>query len=166
MQIEDVTLIGSNLVLSTDAEVDEAENRLSITFPAGYREYVTRLGEGVLGGCYIRIYPPNRILEGTNCLEEWRQRITQFWFWDDGHDVLSKQKALECVIIGDTLSGDELVVHPCDPNKIYVLPRNSESIFVAGSGLLPAIDWLCSSGTLTEAFQEREFEPFDSRSEE
>jgi hypothetical protein len=28
---------------------------------------------------------------------------------------------------------------------------------------MPAIEWLCSSGTLTEPFVEREFEPFDSR---
>jgi hypothetical protein len=34
---------------------------------------------------------------------------------------------------------------------------------VAGNGLAQAIEWLCSSNILTEAFTERDFEPFDSR---
>src|SRR5262249_17740167 len=77
--------------------------------------------------------------------------------------VLTKTQALESVIIGDTLDGDELIVHPGNPERIYVLPRHSEKIYVAGDGLLAAIEWLCTSGTLTEQFPERNFEPFDSQ---
>ncbi len=77
--------------------------------------------------------------------------------------MLSKEQALQSVIIGDTVDGDELIVHPDNPDRIYVLPRNSEDIYVAGDGLPAAIEWLCGSGTLTEAFSERNFEPFDSR---
>jgi hypothetical protein len=160
---ENVTVVSGPLVLSPPAEVDAAEAQLGIRFPTGYREYVTRFGEGVLGGSYIRIYPPRRILSGLNNLAEWRQRIDQFWFWDDGRDVLTKPQALESVIIGDTLDGDELIVHPSNPERVYVLPRNSETIYVAGDGLPAVIEWLCGSGTLTEAFSERDFEPFDSR---
>ena len=47
---ENITVIGSPLVLSTPAEVDAAEAHLGIRFPTGYREYVTKFGEGVLGG--------------------------------------------------------------------------------------------------------------------
>src|SRR5215510_2865555 len=47
---ENITVIGSPLVLSTPAEVDTAQAHLGIRFPTGYREYVTKLGEGVLGG--------------------------------------------------------------------------------------------------------------------
>ena len=61
------------------------------------------------------------------------------------------------------MDGDELIIHPKDPERIYILPRHQEIVLIAGDGLLSAIDWLCSSGTLTEAFAEREFEPFDSR---
>lgn len=160
---ENLRVVGGPLVLSTDGEVDRAEAHCGIRFPSGYREFVTRFGEGLLGGSYIRIYPPRRILGGENNLFEWRKRIDEYWFWDAGHDVLTKAQALESVIIGDTLDGDEMVVHPRDTERIYVLPRNSESIFVAGPGLAAAIEWLCSSGTLTEAFADRDFEPFDSR---
>ncbi len=165
MTLDDITVRGGPLVLSAPAEVDEAEARLGIRFPRDYREYVTRFGEGILGGTYVRVYPPRRIIDGPDNLDEWRQRIDEYWFWDDGAAVLTKPKALECVIIGDTFDGDELIVHPGEPDRIYILPRHSEDIFAVDGGLLPALDWLCNSGTLTEPFEERDFEPFDSRDE-
>ena len=51
---EKVTVVGGHLVLSPPVEVDAAEAQLGIRFPAGYREYVTQFGEGVLGGSYVR----------------------------------------------------------------------------------------------------------------
>jgi len=155
----------ARLFLSPESEVDQAEQVLGMRFPPGYREYVTRFGEVFLGGTYVRIYPPRRILSGDNNNAEWRARIAQYWFWDDGKDVLTKARALECVIIGDTFDGDELIVHPDQPGTIYVLPRHSEHIHVAGHGFFEAIEWLCSAGILTEAFQDRIFDPFDSREE-
>lgn len=163
LSLDDIKVVGGPLDLSSDQEVDAAEAKLGIPFPAGYREFVTRFGEGVLGGYYVRVYPPRRILSGSNNLQEWRERIDLYWFWDAGKDVLSKQQALESIIIGDTLDGDELLVHPSNPQRVYVLPRHSENIYVAGDGLLPALEWLCSSGTLTEPFAEREFEPFEKK---
>jgi hypothetical protein len=80
-----------------------------------------------------------------------------------GRDVLTKTQALESVIIGDTFDGDGMIVHPGDRERIYVLPRNSENIHVAGLGLAAAVEWLCGSGTLTEAFADRNFEPFNRR---
>lgn len=164
---EKISLISKDaqLFLSSESEVDKAETALGIRFPSGYREYVTRFGEGFLGGTYVRIYPPRRILCGINNNEVWRQRIEQYWFWDKGRGTLSKEVALESVIIGDTYDGDELVVHASNPERIYVLPRHSKDIHVAGEGLVEAIEWLCSSGVLTEAFDERIFDPFDSRAQ-
>ena len=163
MKLDAITVSGGPPILSTPAEFDEAEAHCDIRFPSGYRDYISRFGEGILGGNYVRIYPPRRIVGGANNVHEWRDRIKEYWFWDEGRDVLSQERALECVIVGDTVDGDELIVHPTTPERIYVLPRNSEKIFVAGDGLLPALEWLCSSGTLTEPFRERTFEPFDSR---
>ena len=120
MKLDDITVVGGPLVLSTTAEVDAAEAALGLRFPIGYREYVTRFGEGVLGGDYVRIYPPRRILGGSNNVQEWRRRVGAYWFWDAGRQVLTKAQALEGVIIGDTVDGDELLVHPSDPERIYV----------------------------------------------
>ena len=156
---ETVTVAGGPLVLSPPDEVDTAEMQLGIRFPSGYREYVTQFGEGVLGG-YIRIYPPRRILSGANNVAAWRRRIDQYWFWGGGSNALTKSEALEAVIIGDTLDGDELIVHPANSERIYILPRQSEEIYLAGDSLPTAIEWLCTSGAPTEPFTERNFEPF------
>ncbi|OMG75099.1 SMI1/KNR4 family protein [Burkholderia ubonensis] len=61
------------------ADVSAAEEKLRTRFPKDYAEYITRFGEGVLGGDFVRIYPPRRILAE---LEDWRARIDQYWFWD------------------------------------------------------------------------------------
>lgn len=131
-------------------------------FPIGYREYVTRFGEGVLGSSYIRIYPPKRVVGER---QEWRKRVDEYLFWKPGWTGLTKEAAQNSTVIGDTVDGDELVTHPKNPNKIFVLPRNEERVLVAGKGLPAAIGWLCSSGVLTEAFKDRNFEPFEARPE-
>ena len=91
-------------------------------------------------------------------MEEWRNRITQYWFWDEGKEVLTKEEVLKSIRIGDTFDGDEIIFLN---NQYYILPRYSEMIYKAGNSLEETITWLCSSGVLTEAFSEREFEPFD-----
>lgn len=155
MRLADITIAGTPAV-PTESELDDLEGALGTRLPLGYREFMLACGEGTLGGAYIRIYPPWRI----QCeLAEWRSRITEYWFWDG----LPQQRGVEAVVVGDTLDGDELIFHPSEPDAIWVLPRNSEQASQIGTGLWEALEWLCSSGVLTEAFAERNFDPFDSR---
>lgn len=163
MKIEDVQVVNGQLVLATSEEVDAFASQFWINLPDGYHEYITRLGQGVLGSSFVRVYPPWQIEKE---LVEWRRRINKYWFWDAGCDLLPKDRALECVIIGDTTNGDELVFHPSRPNRLFILPGESEQIFEAGSNLLDAIEWIFSSGELIEPYEGREFEPFDSRNED
>jgi len=160
MDLKTIRVVGGPLVRATAADVADAESQLWITFPKGYREYVTTLGEGVLGGSFVRVYPPRRILHE---LAGWRDRVRKHWFWDKGRKLLPKERALEAVILGDTAGGDELVFHPGKPDRLFVLPREAEKVFEAGSDLLAAVEWMCDSGKLTKRFTERNFEPFDSR---
>jgi predicted DNA-binding WGR domain protein len=160
LDLTKVKILGKPLIQATDQQVDALEKNLGVTLPQGYREYVKTLGEGILGGTLVRVYGPGTIAKKLNA---WRKRIKQYWFWDQGSAVLTKQRALESVIIADTLQGDELLFHPEEPNRLFVLPRYKENIFVAGSTLLEAVEWMCGSGKLTRRFQEREFKPFESR---
>lgn len=162
MTLDDIKPTSPERYHNDPAAVDAAEKQLATRLPAGYREFIARFGEGILG-VYIRVYPPHRILEGDNSVVEWRKRIDEFWLWDEGEAVLPKAKALECVIVADTMDGDEVVFHPSEPGRLYVLPRNEEKVYFAGDGLLPAIKWLMTSGTLTDSIDDQTFEPFDSR---
>jgi hypothetical protein len=154
--LTDVRITGKPLVLATSTEVDALEAKLWITFPKGYREYVTELGEGVLGGDLVRIYPPWRIAKE---LDEWRGRIAKYWFWDKSRAVLPKERALECVILGDTTNGDEIVFHSSRPGTLFVLPRDTAKADVLTGDLWVAVDHLCKE------FTARDFVPFDSRKE-
>jgi hypothetical protein len=143
-----------------EAEVDAVEAALGARFPAGYREFITRFGRGLTGGL-IRIYSPADILSGSNSVKEWRARIDEYWFWDAGAGLLTKARALECVILGDTVGGDELVFHPAAPDRLYVLPREYGEIFLPGEGLEPALRWFFTAGILDTPFEDNSFEPFD-----
>lgn len=143
-------------------EIAAAESALNIQFPRDYDAYVSRLGEGTLAS-YVRVYPPSRILDGVNCVASWRERISEYWFWEEGVDFLDQDKALECVIFADTQDGDELIFHPSARNTIYVLPRYQERSFVVSSdGLESAIAWILNSGVLVSPIASRGFESFDS----
>ena len=161
LNLKDFQIAGKSLALAKRSEVDALESELWITFPKGYREYVTQLGQGSLSS-FVRVYPPWQIAKE---LTEWRRRIEKHWFWDAGRKLLPKPRAIECVIVGDTFSGDELVFHPCRPEALFVLSSESGRVFDAGPDLLTAVDWMCSSGKLTSRISELIFEPFDSRLE-
>ena len=159
MDFNRIYIIGGSCVLASDKEVKEAAAKLEVTFPIEYYEYITTLGEGSLGNL-VRVYPPWRIIAE---LDRWRDRIRQYWFWDEGIEVLTDEQAEESIVIADTLNGDELIFHPSQPNRMLVLPRHHDTIFEAGTGLFEAITWLCGSGNLGDPFEPLAFEPFDSR---
>jgi len=139
-------------------EIESAESKLGVSFPREYREFMIRYGEGFLAG-FIRVYPPERILSGSNGVAEWRERVDEFWCWDEGSDVLSKNRALECVIVADTYGGDEIIYHPSSPDTLYALPRHQSNIhIISRNGLIEAIDWIVSSGELSSPIHDRLFE--------
>ncbi len=149
------TVVGNQaLSTSSEEEIKHCQKKLNVNFEKDYVEYVTKYGAGILGGSFIRIYTPNAILD---TFDEWKERIEEYWFWDEGKDVLSKQEVLNSIIIGDTLDGDEIIFYN---NEYFILPHEEEMIYRIGKTLKESIEWLCSSGILTEPFDEREFEPF------
>lgn len=155
--VSDDNLSKIELFLTNVEDIELCEEKLNIEFDNDYKDYVLTYGNGILGGTYIRIYLPERI---TEILTEWRSRIDEYWFWDEGKTVLTKEDALSSVIIGDTFDGDEIILYK---NEYYILPRYSEMIYKLGQSLEEVVSWLCSAGILTEPFTEREFEPFDPK---
>ena len=119
-------------------EVNLIRAELQTELPTGYKKYVSALGEGKLASL-IRVYPPGKLISNTR---EFRQRISKHWFWTKSHDLLSKERALECVVVADTVNGDELIYHPSDTRKLFFLPRGGDDALVAGQGLLDALEWI------------------------
>ena len=154
MDISDVYLVTDRLSLVSASACEDAERQLGAPLPAGYADYMSRLGVGVYSG-FVRVYPPERIVaEHRDVRERWRE----YFFWDAGEAVLPKARVLESVIIADTLHGDELIAHPSAPDRLLVLPRESDMIFHAGDDVPEAVRWLCESGELTAPIAERYFE--------
>ncbi len=163
MNFDDITINGDRpLVLVSEADLEQLESHFWFSMPDGYRQFITRFGEGLLAESFIRIYPPWRI---SAELSAWRQRINRHWFWDDDIDALPKARASECVIIGDTLNGDELVFHPSRPQRLFVLSHDSDHVLIAGANLADSIEWMCRSHELVDPISSWDFDPFDSRVE-
>ncbi len=159
LDIDRVEIRGAPVVLVSDAEVDEMQDRLGIELPDGYRDYVTRLGEGRLN-VFVRVHPPWRIMAE---LDEHRGTMSAYWFWESGKVPFGQEEAMESIQIADTMDGDVIVFHPSDHKRIIVLPRHGDRLYVRGPDLLETINWVCSGGAIRRFGPLRYFEPFDSR---
>jgi hypothetical protein len=158
MRPADFKIVSQPLRAVDSMDIDKLETELWIKLPEGYADYMTTLGVGLLSG-FVRVYSPRQIRDG---LLDWRRRIARYWFWDESEDVLPKERAVECVIIADTINGDELVFHPQRPGTLFVMPIDGGAAVTIEGDLLAAVDWMCSSGELVEPIEEREFAPLES----
>ena len=156
MQLPDVRIVTAARRHPTAAEVLAVEHKLGLSLPNGYSEFITTLGAGILSQ-FIRVFPPARV---ESEVEEWRERIAKYWFWDEGKNLLTKEQALESVVFADTVAGDEYVVHPSGAGRILVLPRHSGQIYIAGGDLWNMVEWTLSAGVLCEPTFDLSFEAF------
>jgi hypothetical protein len=149
------------LTLATLDEVNALEVKLKVSFPKGYKEYVTTLGFGDYCS-YIRIDMPSKILSGY---KKYQQSLDEYLFWEMGEDILSKEKAIDSIKIGSTIDGDVIIFHPSNSHELFVLPRHDDMLHKIGSNLYEAIDWLCvyrdnpHSGNVGETHERRYFVP-------
>lgn len=160
MPFDDVHLVTPKRSTAAPGQVGDAERLLGTRFPAGYADFVTRFGEGTYSG-FVRVYPPGRI--AAEHRDEFQQRWGEYFLWEEGHDVLPRERVLESIIVADTLQGDELIFHPADPDRLFVLPHGDGRIFEAGTGLPAALSWLCDSGELTDPIGFTWFESWTGR---
>jgi hypothetical protein len=138
--LEDVYVVNpAQLRPSTADEVAALEAELGVRMPAGYAEYVQRLGDGALGH-FVRVYPPTRLATLSG---EWRERVQEYWFWGTAAAGVEPQSLQQGgVAIADTFDGDEVCFLPEDPDALFVLPRNDDDVVPVGPGLLSALQWL------------------------
>lgn len=135
---DDVYVVNpSDVRPATPDAVADLESALGTRMPAGYAEYVQRLGEGALGHLVV-VHPPATLARHTH---DWRERIQQYWFWDTasvGVEPGSIQQ--HGVAVADTFDGDELCFLPADPDALILLPRDDDVAVRLGPGLIDALE--------------------------
>ncbi len=134
------------LTLATSEEVEVVEAKLNLTFPEGYKEFVTTFGKGEYYGhnTAIRVEMPSEILSGYKDHQEF---LDEYWFWEESEGSLPKQKAIECIRICDTDVGDVVIFHPSNPTELFALPHEDDLSYRIGNNLYEAFDWLVAKGS-------------------
>jgi hypothetical protein len=148
---DDVIVVSRQRQLTSTDEVAALERDLGVTMPPGYAEFVAMLGEGTYCDS-LQVKSPatvRRDLPGA------RERWADYWFWDEG--LLTQEDATGAVLVADTDTGDEMVVHPRLPGRILVLPRDSDDVVDAGGSLEDLLDWYCTSGLVANPVDVRWF---------
>jgi Domain of unknown function (DUF4259)/SMI1 / KNR4 family (SUKH-1) len=110
-------------------ELLEIESQLGFSFPEDYRAFITILGAGETSIC-IRAFSPK---DAKNRGDETRERLVDYWFWTDSSDILTKERALECLPFFDSYVGDDIIFHPDEPDRWFILPHEATHIYVVSS---------------------------------
>jgi hypothetical protein len=84
---------------------------------------MTVLGAGEV--CCIRADLPDK-----KSIAETRKLLSEYWFWTKNPDILTQERAIECVPFFDTDVGDTIIFHPQDPNRWYILVYESDTVSV------------------------------------
>jgi hypothetical protein len=154
---DNVYLVKDKLETVPESEVLDLEKSLNIKTPAGYLEFITKLGIGEYCGL-IRIYEPAKILQDY---KEAQKRWKEYYFWDRGETVLPKEKVLQSIVFGDSIDSDEIIYFPEQPNRLFVLPRQDNTIYWIEGCFANLMDWQSEDGAVRERSPE-EIESFAS----
>jgi len=103
--------------VATD-ELTNIEHTYGITLPPPYVAFLTRYGPGTYCGLLIIEMPDPQLLQSYTDYE--------LWTHDDNCPITAQQLG-ECVVIGSSIDGDFLAIHPQVEGLMW-LPRHSEII--------------------------------------
>ncbi len=123
---EGVYLVTDELDRATHAEVDDLERTLGFRMPAGYREYITTLGEGDY--CDIlRVHPPKRILAELGSMRPFTSRFGYRWHRSEVTEI----DVAGSVRFAATSNADVYAAHQCSPDRIICVPNDGGNPIVA-----------------------------------
>ena len=133
-------LVARRGVELSDAESLAALEGLVGPLPEGYGPFVSRFGAAEVED-FVRVYPPSSIVED---LGAFRERWSEYWFWEsDDRSAPSQAIASQIVIVADSFDGDEVVFVEGSPERLWLLPRNSDEAVPIGSTFDQAIAFVC-----------------------
>lgn len=119
----------------TAERVADFEQRMRIILPADHREFLERFGEGIVFN-HFRIFGLDKIESEAHTFQT---RWQSFFLWDAPDSALRQEQMENCVIIGDTFNGDELVVSRDYPGEVFYFPQDEHRIVRMSSSLESAL---------------------------
>jgi len=160
--VESGRLKAVKLITATIKDVEDVEAKLNVSFPQGYKEYVTHFGLGQYCN-YITVEMPNEILSGY---KEYQNLLEEHYSWEIGTKIITKERVFESIKIAYTEDNDVIIFHPSNPRELIVLPNIDDMLYICGTNLYEAIDWLCVSrqsdtGSVGETHEQRYFVPWN-----
>jgi hypothetical protein len=151
----DFYMVQDDLERWTGADADAAEATLGVQLPDGYGELMTTLGKGVISGV-LRVFSPAEL---ENQQRFFRELIQQYWFFEEPDEALTRDYALESIMVAESLDGDQVIFHP-GTRRLHVLPRDDEHTYAMGSDMWDVVAWYQDSGVLWRPRPFRYFESF------
>ncbi len=130
-----------NFDLSRCLRLDELKEELNASLPE-YEDFVMKYGGSEIADM-IRVYAPDDVL--YRC-EEFRERVEQYFLWDNDDSALSEEELQECFPLADTNNGDEFVFKTGEKSGIYCLPQDDYTIYSVGKDLQDIVDFAMFSG--------------------
>lgn len=111
-------------------DLSEVESKLKFLFPEDYRNFITRFG---IGETNLSIRTLSPLYISNNYLSKMRNRLSEYWFWNESPEILTQERAVQCVPFFDSWCGDDIIFHPSKPNKWFILPHEEEVIWSVNS---------------------------------
>jgi hypothetical protein len=109
-----------------------------VTFPAGYREYVTQLGTGMFCD-YIYVHPPQRIVEEVSVYQDVFKSYSDLW--STGDAVIKKEELEDLIVFAQTVDMGKVAFHPMHAGQIFLVPYKYDFVQCVGSNLFNALKW-------------------------
>lgn len=151
----DFYLVQEELKRWTDGDVDAAEAAVGVRLPDGYRQLMTTLGDGVIGGV-LRVFSPRALGDEQ---QSFRELTQEHWFFEEPDEALTRDYALDSIMVADSIDGDQVIFHP-GTGRLHVLPRHDEHTYAVGGDVWDVVAWFQDSGVLWRPHSFRYFESF------
>jgi hypothetical protein len=159
MLFGDVYLVSNKRQTIPQAQIADLQRSLGIMLPEGYAQFMTILGIGDYCGL-LMVYEPEQVLQ-ENRNAPWYGQL--YFHWKDEQDVLPKEEVLKCLIFARTNVGDSLIFHADIPDRLFVLPRDDDTIYWVPDSFFDPLEWYSKDGLVDDRPSFKWFESYRDR---
>ncbi len=153
---EDIYLVNDDVELIEPEVIDELEVSIGCRLPRGYREILTKLGVGTYCDL-INLITPKDVIDRT---AKQRELWGAYYDWERGGHILSLDRAKNAYLIAQSIDGDDILLHPEDSSRLFVLPRHNDTVYWLDSDFSDPLAWQSEDGPVNQPPPFRYFEPY------